>query len=88
MTVFRYLPHQVQDETAQDLKKFGVIDEIIPEPTGGAHRDAPQTIERVGEAIHRHLKELMPLSGEKLKAERTEKFLAMGREQAHPERRY
>ncbi len=74
--------------TAQDLKKFGVIDEIIPEPTGGAHRDAPLAIERVGNAIHRHLKELMPLSGEKLKTERTEKFLAMGREIFHPERRY
>lgn len=74
--------------TAQDLKKFGVIDEIIPEPTGGAHRDVPSTIERVGNAIHRHLKELMPLNGEKLKAERTEKFLAMGREQSHLERRY
>jgi len=74
--------------TAQDLKKFGVIDEIIPEPTGGAHRDTSSTIERVGNAIHRHLKELMPLSGERLKAERTEKFLAMGREQPHIERRY
>ena len=74
--------------TAQDLKKFGVIDEIIPEPTGGAHRDASLTIERVGNAIHRHLKELMPLNGEKLKTERTEKFLAMGREISYTERRY
>ena len=63
--------------TAQDLKKFGVIDE---EPTGGAHRDPQLTIERVGNAIHRHLKDLMPLSGDQLKKERTEKFLAMGRE--------
>ena len=66
--------------TAQDLKKFGVIDEVIPEPTGGAHRDPQLTIERVGNAIHRHLKDLMPLSGDQLKKERTEKFLAMGRE--------
>ena len=65
---------------AQDLKKFGVIDEVIPEPTGGAHRDPQLTIERVGNAIHRHLKDLMPLSGDQLKKERTEKFLAMGRE--------
>lgn len=66
--------------TAQDLKKFGVIDEVIPEPTGGAHRDPQLTIERVGNAIHRHLKELMPFSGDQLKKERTKKFLAMGRE--------
>lgn len=66
--------------TAQDLKKFGVIDEVIPEPTGGAHRDPQLTIERVGNAIHRHLKDLMPLSGDQLKKERTEKFLVMGRE--------
>ena len=72
--------------TAQDLKKLGVIDEIIAEPTGGAHRDPQLTIERVGNAIHRHLKELMPLSGDKLKQERTEKFLAMGRDLQYPNR--
>ena len=66
--------------TAQDLKKFGVIDEIIPEPTGGAHRDPQLTIERVGDALLRHLKELLPLSGEDLKRLRTEKFLKMGRD--------
>lgn len=65
--------------TAQDLKKFGIIDEIIPEPTGGAHRDAVATIEKVGNAILKHLKELLPLSGEELKKKRTEKFLAIGR---------
>ena len=72
--------------TAQDLKRLGVIDEIIPEPTGGAHRDPQLTIERVGNAIHRHLKELMPLSGDQLKQERTEKFLAMGRNLQYPNR--
>lgn len=65
--------------TAQDLKAFGVIDEIIKEPVGGAHRDAKTTIERVGDAVLKHLKELLPLSGEELKKQRTEKFLAMGR---------
>lgn len=65
--------------TAQDLKRFGVIDEIIPEPTGGAHRDVTATIEKVGNAILKHLKELLPLSGEELKKKRTEKFLAIGR---------
>lgn len=65
--------------TAQDLKKLGLIDEIIKEPTGGAHRDTNATIELVGDVILKHLKELLPLSGEELKKQRTEKFLAMGR---------
>ena len=66
--------------TAQDLKSFGVIDEIIPEPLGGAHRDPHKMIETVGEAILRNLKELLPQSGEELKKQRNEKFLAMGRQ--------
>lgn len=65
--------------TAQDLKSFGVIDEIIPEPVGGAHRDPHKMIESVGDAILRNLKDLLPLSGEDLKQQRSEKFLAMGR---------
>lgn len=65
--------------TAQDLKKFGVIDEIIPEPLGGAHRDAKRIIDRVGDIILKNLKDLLPLSGEELKKQRTEKFLKIGR---------
>lgn len=65
--------------TAQDLKKLGIIDEIINEPTGGAHRDVKTTIERVGDAVLRNLKELLPMNCEDLKKQRTEKFLAMGR---------
>ena len=65
--------------TAQDLKKFGVIDEIIAEPLGGAHRDPQRIIERVGDHILKNLKELLPLSGEELKKQRTEKFLKIGR---------
>ena len=65
--------------TAQDLRKFGVIDEIIKEPVGGAHRDPKTTIEKVGDSILKHLKELLPLSGDELKKQRTAKFLAMGR---------
>ena len=65
--------------TAQDLRKFGVIDEIIAEPLGGAHRNPQAVIERVGDSIFKHLKELLPLSGEELKKRRTEKFLKMGR---------
>ncbi len=65
--------------TAQDLRKLGVIDEIIAEPLGGAHRDPLAAVERVGDAILKHLKELLPLSGEELKKRRTDKFLRMGR---------
>ncbi len=65
--------------TAQDLKKLGIIDEIIAEPLGGAHRDPKVVIENVGNAILRNLKELMPLNGEELKKMRNEKFLKMGR---------
>ena len=65
--------------TAQDLKKLGIIDEIIPEPLGGAHRDVKVTIEHVGDAILKNLKELLPLNGEELKKMRNEKFLKMGR---------
>ena len=65
--------------TAQDLKHLGVIDEIIPEPLGGAHRDPRAAIEEVGNVILKHLKELLPVNTEDLKKMRTEKFLEMGR---------
>ncbi len=64
--------------TAQDLKHFGVIDEIIAEPVGGAHRDMVAAIEKVDETIYRHLQELMTLSGEELKKQRNDKILEMG----------
>ena len=65
--------------TAQDLKSLGVIDEIIKEPLGGAHRDRKAAIEETGKVILRNLKDLIPLSGEELRRRRTEKFLEMGR---------
>ena len=71
--------------TAQDLRRLGVIDEIIAEPLGGAQRHHEETIKRVGEVIDRHLKELYTQSGEDLKKKRTEKFLKMGRHLAKSE---
>lgn len=65
--------------TAQDLKKLGIIDEVIPEPLGGAHRDPKRIIERVGDFILKNLKDLLPMSGDELKKQRTEKFLKIGR---------
>ena len=64
--------------TARDLQEFGVIDEIIPEPGGGAHRDPERTARHVGEAIERHLTELEELSPAELVRGRLERFMSMG----------
>lgn len=66
--------------TAQDLRQFGLIDRIISEPLGGAHRDPAATIAAVGEAVAEALAPLDGLDGATLRARRREKFLAMGRE--------
>ena len=65
--------------TAQDLIKFGLIDGIIPEPLGGAHRDPPAAIASAGRAISDALKSLHNLGPDELRDARAEKFLAMGR---------
>jgi acetyl-CoA carboxylase carboxyl transferase subunit alpha len=65
--------------TAQDLMDLGVIDEIIAEPVGGAHRDKTETIERTGAAIHRALESLEVLSADELRHQRAERFMQMGR---------
>ncbi len=65
--------------TAQDLYKFGVIDEIIREPLGGAHRFRDETIKHTGDIIWKHLVELKKLSPADLAKDREEKFLAMSR---------
>src|SRR5438270_3298353 len=65
--------------TATDLLKFGVIDEIITEPVGGAHRDPPAAIASTGEAIAHALEELAGLDRETVRRQRREKFLAIGR---------
>ena len=71
--------------TAQDLRRLGVIDEIIGEPLGGAQRNHKETVLRVGDVIARHLKELSIHTGDELKKRRTDKFLKMGRHLAKPE---
>lgn len=65
--------------TADDLKKFGIIDEIVAEPVGGAHRDRDKTISAAGEAIARTLTAFADMPGEALRTQRREKFLAIGR---------
>jgi acetyl-CoA carboxylase carboxyl transferase subunit alpha len=65
--------------TAADLKKLGVIDEIIEEPIGGAHRDRSVAIANVGDAIAGSLETLVGVEGGTLRARRREKFLEMGK---------
>ena len=65
--------------TAQDLYELKLIDGIVPEPPGGAHRDPEEAIQAVGETIARALSEMLPLSREDVKRQRREKYLAMGR---------
>ena len=64
--------------TAQDLKQLGVIDRIIPEPLGGAHRDPKAAIEAVGAAIKGMLQEFDGKDAATLIAERRSKFLDIG----------
>jgi acetyl-CoA carboxylase carboxyl transferase subunit alpha len=65
--------------TAQDLLRLGVIDAIVPEPTGGAHREPQSAIKAAGEAIEGALQELGNLGPAELRDHRAEKFLAIGR---------
>jgi acetyl-CoA carboxylase carboxyl transferase subunit alpha len=65
--------------TAQDLLALGVIDEIIPEPVGGAHRAPQEAIKAVGDAIGRTLDKLAGMDGAGLRSRRRQRFLDMGR---------
>jgi acetyl-CoA carboxylase carboxyl transferase subunit alpha len=65
--------------TAPDLAELGVVDGVIPEPPGGAHRDPSGAAEAVGEALEKALDELEPLSPDELRERRLEKYLALGR---------
>ena len=65
--------------TAQDLARFGIIDTIVSEPTGGAHRDPSATIAAAGEAIAEALGELRGLDRATIVRLRREKFVALGR---------
>jgi acetyl-CoA carboxylase carboxyl transferase subunit alpha len=65
--------------TAQDLERLGVIDGIIPEPIGGAHRQTEATFAAVREAIDMHMNQLVRIDAGQLRAKRRDKFLQMGR---------
>lgn len=64
--------------TAQDLLELEVIDEIVAEPVGAAHRDRAATIKAAGEAISKNLAELVSVDGAVLRQQRRDKFLKMG----------
>jgi acetyl-CoA carboxylase carboxyl transferase subunit alpha len=70
--------------TAADLKSFDIIDEIVPEPPGGAHADPAGAASAVGEALARHLVEVADLTAEERRERRYRKFRAMGRFESAP----
>jgi acetyl-CoA carboxylase carboxyl transferase subunit alpha len=61
--------------TAQDMQKFNIIDEIIPEPTGGAHRDPHLAIKKIGDAVENRLNNLLSLQKDELLKLKEEKYL-------------
>jgi len=65
--------------TAPDLLELKIVDEVVPEPIGGAHRHPDDVMRAVGNAIEKHLIELDSLSPEALRKQRRERFLAIGR---------
>lgn len=66
--------------TAKDMAEYNIIDEIIPEPSGGAHTDWQTSMEIISNCVLKHLKELEKLDPEELATKRAEKFLAMTRD--------
>ncbi len=65
--------------SAQDLKKTGVIDVIVTEPVGGAHRDPKAAIQEAGLAIERQLATLEVMTSDELRTQRRERFYEIGR---------
>jgi acetyl-CoA carboxylase carboxyl transferase subunit alpha len=65
--------------TAQDMLRFGVVDQILKEPVGGAHRDAAAMIANTGEAIAQALSEFKQMDADAIRKQRRQKFLDIGR---------
>jgi acetyl-CoA carboxylase carboxyl transferase subunit alpha len=65
--------------TAQDLLKFGIVDRIVSEPVGGAHRDPDAAVAATGRAIEESLRAMQNMSPDQIRDARAEKFLAIGR---------
>ncbi len=65
--------------TAQDLAEFGIIDQIIAEPVGGAHREPSVVYAHLGDALDEAMQSLLAVPGGTLRAKRREKFVNIGR---------
>ncbi len=70
---------EAQKLTAQDLLKLKIIDKIVPEPLGAAHRNPKEAITNLGNALEKELKDLSNLTPKQLKAQRHQKYLEIGR---------
>jgi acetyl-CoA carboxylase carboxyl transferase subunit alpha len=66
--------------TAQDLKDYGIVDGIIPEPVGGAHRDPQSVLHAAGDVVVNAIASFDDYTPDQIRKERREKFLAMGRD--------
>jgi len=64
--------------TAQDMERFEIIDEIIPEPIGGAHRDPQLAISKIGEVLEKRLNNLLSLTKNEMIKLKEEKYLKIG----------
>ena len=64
--------------TAADLKQLGVVDRIVPEPVGGAHRSPEEAVKLLGEAVGQELQALAGKTGSEIRSERRAKFLTIG----------
>ncbi len=65
--------------TAEDCLELNVVDEIVPEPYGGAHRHKEVVVQRVGDAVEKHLNDLSTKSRAELRAHRYDRFRSLGR---------
>ncbi len=65
--------------TANDLSEFGIVDEIVPEPLGGAHVNPDEAAATLGEALERNLDDLVAIEPDDLVGKRREKYARMGR---------
>jgi acetyl-CoA carboxylase carboxyl transferase subunit alpha len=64
--------------TARDLLEMNVVDELVPEPAGGAHRDPAKAAESLAKVLRKHLATLLPMTPDELVADRYAKFRALG----------
>lgn len=70
--------------TAQDALELGIVDEVLPEPLGGAHRDVPAMARTIRDALDRHLSELIAMDREELLKARYQRFRRLGRWAVEP----